>query len=450
VTDPTVRGVEVGGEPGRESPGAPGEAVADRLVERAWVVFGQRRFDLAEQQLGEALTADPHHAGAHALLALCHSEVERSKDAIREARTAVGLDPEGAWSQYVLARVLADANRLSEALPVVREAIARDPRNPSFRATLARIELQRGRAREALAAAEEGLALDPEDTNSLRMRQLALVNLGRTGEAAAASHNVLAADPESGISHATKGWAQLNAGDVRSALDSFREALRITPNLDFARAGLVEAMKARNPVYGALLRWFLWLARLGPRERLIVALALPFVFRALRTVVRNDPTLAPIVVPLMVVYVAFIFATWLASPLFDLVLRLDPLGRHALDEDDIRQSNVIGVLLVGAAAGVIAGIVTGLDAGLYVGLGCLALCIPVVTYFELGERGRTMMYLVLAAVGGAMLGAVGLALQSQSRGFDDERALVVFALAGGLALLSGWTSVIASVRMQRS
>ncbi len=47
--------------------------------------------------------------------------------------------------------------------------------------------------------------------------------------------SALANDPENALTHANQGWALLHRGDHERALEHFREALRIDPELEWAR-----------------------------------------------------------------------------------------------------------------------------------------------------------------------------------------------------------------------
>ena len=67
-------------------------------VDRAAMLFQQSRFDLAEQELRQALMADPNDPHAHALLALCLARREEFAEATSEAHTAVGLAPDWAYA----------------------------------------------------------------------------------------------------------------------------------------------------------------------------------------------------------------------------------------------------------------------------------------------------------------------------------------------------------------
>ena len=51
-----------------------------------------------------------------------------------------------------------------------------------------------------------------------------------------------------------------------------REALRIAPENEYARHGLVEALKARHLVYRMMLAYFLWMARLSSKARWAVVI----------------------------------------------------------------------------------------------------------------------------------------------------------------------------------
>src|SRR5262249_17996730 len=196
---------------------------------------------------------------------------------------------------------------------------------------------------------EGGLALDPEHVGCTNLRAMALVKLGRNAEAGAALADTLANDPENAFSHANQGWALLHQGQPRQALEHFREALRLEPGLEFARAGILEAIKARNPVYGLMLRYFLWMGRLRRGAHWAVILGLYFVFNCvLGNMADANPAWRPWVMPLQVAYIAFVVLTWIAEPLFNLLLRLDRFGRHALTREEIVATNWVGGLLTPA------------------------------------------------------------------------------------------------------
>src|SRR6185436_32555 len=145
------------------------------------------------------------------------------------------------------------------------EALRLDPYEPGYFAVLASLHYQQRRWKDALAAADQGLAIDPEHNTCLNLRAQALIKLGDKGAAADTIGEALARRPDDPLTHASQGWALLEKGDPKQAMIHFREALRLKPDLEFARIGIIEAMKARNFVYRWLLAYFLWMAKL-PRQ----------------------------------------------------------------------------------------------------------------------------------------------------------------------------------------
>jgi len=71
----------------------------------------------------------------------------------------------------------------------------------------------------------------------------------------------------------------------------------------------------------------------------------------LGTLARSNPGWAPWILPLRALYVTFALLTWLAQPIFNLLLFLHPFGRHALDEKQRSQASWVGICLgLGAAS----------------------------------------------------------------------------------------------------
>lgn len=202
------------------------------------------------------------------------------------------------------------------------------------------------RWQDALDAAEEGLRLDPEHAGCANLRAMALVKLGRRGEAGATIDSALAKDPENATTHANRGWTLLEQRDPARALEHFRESLRLDPDNAWARQGIVEALKARNPVYAVMLRYFLWMSKLSRRAQWGVILGGYVGNRLLAGAAAANPEIAPLVLPLRILYVAFVLLTWTAQPLFNLVLRLDRFGRLALSDEEIVESNSIGAVIL--------------------------------------------------------------------------------------------------------
>jgi tetratricopeptide (TPR) repeat protein len=414
--------------------------------ERGLLLFQQSRFDLAEKELRQALLDEPNDAVAHGLLAMCLSERKEFAAATEEARSAVGAEPDNPFTHFAMAHVLYDRDRLDEAARAVGEAIRLDHESAPYFSLLAAIRCDQKQWQEGLDAAGKGLEIDPEHVGCANLRGMALINLGRKAEAGSAIEGVLAQDPNNAFAHSTKGWALLEGGDRLKAVEHFKEALRIDPELRPARAGIVEALKAKNVVYAVLLRYFLWMSRLGTGAQWGLIIGGIIAVRVLRRLARNEPALAPWIWPVLILYFTFVVLTWIADPLFNLLLRLDPLGRHALSREQVTAANWVGGTLLAAAGAAVAALVLGKPEALVSAAGLGLLAIPVAGTFQC-EAGwpRTAMALLTAILG--LLCLASLAAYIASPSGNPGAATTARGLAGvGITgiLLSTWVALALS------
>jgi Tfp pilus assembly protein PilF len=315
-------------------------------LERALLLFQQSRHDMAEAELRQALGMEPHEAYPHALLALCLVELEKFDEATSEAQLAIHLQPDFSFSHYVHARVLYARNLLEQARGAIDEAIRLDPEDADYFSLLAGIHFRDSRWQESLGCAEQGLQFDPEHIGCTNLRAVALVKLGRKAEAGATIDAALSKNPENPTTHANQGWTLLEKGETRKAMEHFRESLRLDPDNDWARQGMVEALKARNIVYGLMLRYFLWMTHFSSRGQWAILLGGYLGYLLLGSVAVSYPALAPWILPLRILYCCFALMTWLASPLFNLMLRVNRFGRHVLSREQTIASDWFGVCLL--------------------------------------------------------------------------------------------------------
>jgi tetratricopeptide (TPR) repeat protein len=363
-------------------------------LQRAYLLLEQSRFEQAEQELRQALTGEPNHPLAHSLLALCLCQRKAYGEATAEAKQGIHLAPDTAFPHYALATVLYDRNQFGQAEQAVGQAISIDPYEVSQFGLLAAIKFQQRAWQPALEAAEQGLAIDPEDVRCANYRALALNKLGRSEGAAETLETALAKDPENSDAHATLGWTRLQQGRTDEALEHFREALRLNPESDWARAGIVEALKSKNPIYRWLLAYFLWMARLSEKAQWGVILGAYIGYRVLRSVAVNSPELAVWIQPLLWLYIAFAVLTWIGHPLFDLLLRLNRFGRLALSREQIIASNWVGLNLLVAVLLLVAALASGITDLLFTALMFGLLILPTSAIFKLHEGWpRNMMLL---------------------------------------------------------
>jgi tetratricopeptide (TPR) repeat protein len=369
-------------------------------LERARLLLQQHRPAEAEHEAGLALAQTPDQPRAHALLALSRLEQDKREPALEAARAAVGLAPDSPYYHYVLALVQHRTAHNKEALASVQEAIRLDPEDADHFSLQAAIQLNLHDWNAALASADQALALDPEHVAASNFRSMALVRLGRKAEAMATVGGTLARDPESAFSHANQGWNCLHHNDPRQAQEHFREALRLDPDLDYARDGMLEALKARNPVYRGMLAYFLWMGRQSGRLRAAVIVAFVLVTMFVGGLADTYPILW---VPMLLIYL-FVYLTWTADVAFNLLLLLDRFGRHVLRPAQRTGAFCYGGVMLAALGCLAAAFMVKPGSSVFIAfLVLLAVSICVAVTFRRGGRNRWIF-------GAATVGLAGLGL----------------------------------------
>ena len=180
------------------------------------------------------------------------------------------------------------------------------------------------------------------------MRSQALLKLNRRGEASESVDTLLSQNPDDSMSHNTAAWNYFEQGYRKKALHHFGEALRLDPNNEGARSGLINVIKADNMVFRALMNYFFWMSRLSGWARWSVILGAYFGYRILFSMTKDNPGLMPVAVAVGVTYVLFIFLTWAGDSLFNLLLFCHPQGRHALSKRERNFAMSIGACVLGA------------------------------------------------------------------------------------------------------
>lgn len=384
-------------------------------LDRAQLLLQQSRPADAERETLLALAEDPDSARGHAYLALSRIDQQKNTEALEAARRAVGLSPDDPFSHHILAVVLNRLEREKEARAAIEEAIRLDPDNEAHFAVLASVHLAMRDWNAALEAADQGLALNPEDVQCANLRSMALVRLGRKEEAMQTVDYALERAPESAWSHANQGWNCLHRNDPKRAQDHFREALRLEPDFEYARQGMLEALKARNPVYRGMLAYFLWMGSLSVKLQWVFVIGTMFGVRAVRTLAEQQPQLGVVLWPVVVLFYLFIYLSWTAGPMFNLLLRFDRFGRLVLSRDERHATNWFGAC-VALMLGSLAWWASGNPLGMYGAIvgAMLSVCVSI-TFNRAGKKrlGFALATLLMAVIG---IGGIGMLMTGNENG----------------------------------
>lgn len=313
---------------------------------RARILIEQNRYADAEEILRQALKQDPYSAYTLSMIAEVNLHLNKMEEAETAINSAIAVAPHIAHLYYLKARVYLEKKQYNDAEKYLQQAIAMDPQNAHFFAVYANLKLVKKDFSAALDLANKALDLDASDLLALNMRSTALFKLGNKEDAFQTIEGALREDPDNAYTHANYGWKLLEKGDHKKSLEHFREALRINPFSDFARAGMVEALKAGNPVYRLFLKYSFFMSNLTAKYQWAVIIGFYLCTRVLNTLAQSDEMLGTILTPVVILLSLFAFSTWVLTPLSNLFLRLNKYGKYLLTKEERLSANFVGISLL--------------------------------------------------------------------------------------------------------
>jgi tetratricopeptide (TPR) repeat protein len=201
-------------------------------------LLARNKPETAEQVFRTVLADFPDSAIANAMLAMALADQGRGRDALFAADFALGRDPALALGHAARACALETMGLSAEAEMEGRQAVALAPTDPNRHSDLAGIVGRAGRYREALEITRKALSLNPQHLPSLHCRALALVSLDEFEDAERLLSTALLENRDLARLRASVGLTLESRGKRAEAAAQYREALRLDPTTEPARAGL--------------------------------------------------------------------------------------------------------------------------------------------------------------------------------------------------------------------
>ena len=402
------------------------------------------RFTDAEHRFKEALASEPNSDALLGLLAhAVHSQDGREKDALEIIGRAIAVEPNDGGHHTMRAFILNSIERPRDGLAAAKLAQSLEPHSEQALAAQSQSYILLKDWPDAERTARAALAIDPEYSMAANLLAEALRNQGRDVENRAQIAGMLERDPENAYTHHSAGWAALQRGDHRAAETHFREALRLSPEMEGARQGLLASFRSRSPFYSGYLRYCLWMARLKEKSQWAVIIGVYLGFRFIRTIAaKYSPNLA---IAIGALYLLLVLWAFVANAVGNFILLFDRFARHALKRNEAIEAAVSGGSVVAGLTILGAGFAFGAQWALLLG-GALALgAIPWSMVFTNASRGGALLF---GAVGttlwvGAIAVLVGDAINSESLGDLGMQAFVVGVVG---VLVSTWLSGIRALR----
>ncbi len=318
--------------------------------EKARLLYSQERWSQAIECLNKHLAVDPDDAYAWGLLALCEMEQGLYGKALESSGKGIACNPNLGYCFYVQATILYRRKLYTLALEPLEQALKLEPLEISHLVLASWIYFALKEWERALLLAEEALAQQPDNLDALNARACILVRLGRGAEAENDLLRALEEDPECANTLANLGWLRLEKRSWKEAVGYFQQALALEPELEWARDGLMHALRSRYPIYGWILAYFIWMEKHSAELQRQIMLASLVGARVLRALVARYPALGVFVGPVLLIWRVFSYLTWTIRAATTLMLRCTETGRLLLTRKEILESNLVGALWLAFAA----------------------------------------------------------------------------------------------------
>lgn len=295
-------------------------------LEKGQALFDLDRYEGALAELNLARAENPQDEEPVSLGAFCHYFLGQPKLGLKMGQEALALDPESIRALHVVGLCYTHLGKEKQAKQVLDQAISIDPEEPFGHYYMSWFLGNTGKWKLALTSIERALELDPENATFESHRSKILLKLGRRAEAKSSSLHSLNLDSCAPNALSQLGTVLRQEGDVVGSMKAFRDALRIDPNDEEARKGLLEAIRSRFFLYRWLLNFELQMQRITPQFRSGFTILPLLSLRAMGAISKSqfDPLMKIFLMTICGIYLLFLFSLWFGPIILDALSAVDP------------------------------------------------------------------------------------------------------------------------------
>lgn len=354
-------------------------------LQRIEFLIRTHKLEEAQKRIGEMLPQYPDEGVLYQLQSRIEVEKDNYNRALELINTSIGLEPDDADNFYYKSRILYLKKNFVEAMKSIDAALNIDPAEPYYCGQKALLLYQKEKRQEAIQWAKKGLVTNPDNELCANVLSMVLGSTGDTLGAEAVLGQRLEQNPEDAFTHANMGYNFIRKGNMQQAKVHFKEALVLDPEFQYAKDGMIDAIKGSNPLYRTIINYAVWMEQKTSKNQWLIIIGLIVVVRFLPF--------------LLVPYLIFVAYIWLAPPIAHAVLYYDTYGRYLMDTQSRSISIAINCLLPIALIAAIFGFIVS---GTYFTLAVAALFAAVPVY-GLVSRERPFNQLMLTLFAAAFL-----------------------------------------------
>jgi len=369
------------------------------LISRIEILIDRDKLDDAQQRIAEGLSQYPDSGGLHALQSKIYTERKQIKKAMESIKTAIGCDPNNDYFYYLKAMIHLENDEYKKCNKNIDKALELDPHYAEYYGAKAQVLLSLDRRDEAIETVKKGLELDAHNAYCQNVLSMALTRAGEAGASQKILENQLEQNPENAFTHANMGYQYLRENNLEKAREHFGASLAIDPTNEFAKSGMLSAIKASNFLYRKLLQYGFWMDKIGEANRWAFIIGFVVVVQVL-----------PFLLPL---YLIIVFSTWFIGPLSDLIVYFDKYSRYLFSDLERKLTRLNLALIAVAATSLGLALVTQNLAFVGTAFGCFMAIVPIYLYDgKITKNGKLIAILfasifVLMGLGTTLYGLAG-------------------------------------------
>ncbi len=290
----------------------------EELVSRIEILIDRKKFPEAQQRIMEGLLEYPDSGELHALQSKIFLEYKDTEKAMTAIHRAIAAEPTEDYFFYLKSMIHLEKDEYQEAKESIDTAIEFYPYHAGYYGVKSAILLDLGHKPLAIETAQKGLEIDPNNTFCQNILSMAYTRSGQTADSRVILENQLENDPENSLTHANMGYQYLRESNIPKAKEHFGAALALDPNSEFAKSGMLQAIKASNILYRKLLEYSFFMEKHSKQYQWMFIIGLLILVNVM-------PFLLPI-------YLILVLWTWFSGPLSDIIVYFDKYSRYLFND----------------------------------------------------------------------------------------------------------------------
>ena len=409
------------------------EPFQETAFRRGTILIDQGRYKEAVQAFKDQLSQAPTNDYLLYFLAVAQYHLDdQRKQSLQTIDEALKHENQEPAYYQLKSLILSGLKKHKLALDTVDEALRLNPQYPDAHAAKAYIFSMLEKWNDAEKSARDALSFDADNRFAGNVLANALRMQNKLDESVHLASDLLAKDPENSLSHSNAGWVYLNRRDYRKAQIHFKEALRLDPNFEPARSGMLEVFKAKSPLYRLYLEYGLFMSRQTKGARIWILMGIYIAYRsALKgfLAILNGPWAVVGYLGLIALY-GFFFWTWLSRGIGNLLILCDPFARYSLKKTEKLDGIFTGGGFFAGISFILIGIAFKALVMTTIGIALIMATIPFSSTFTNDHKAGRIVY---GAIGIFIL-SVGMIRGAESFFYGKEMSALL-ETASGLSLI---------------